>query len=156
MKVFISYGDRDDQVIALRLQALAVVDGMTVYVPPAFTRQTGESVLNSTSGRNLKRAEIVLGVVATGMSEACRQELNAALALKKHMIVMASPAIAGQLRPYFGPNLVTIDLENPVRSETEIVKHLTAVEAQQNSRTALLALGTLALGLLMMAPADRS
>jgi hypothetical protein len=39
MKVFISYGDVSDQVTALRLQALAAVNGLTVYVPPAHTRR---------------------------------------------------------------------------------------------------------------------
>jgi hypothetical protein len=39
MKVFISYGDAGDQVTALRLQALGAVNGLTVYVPPAHTRQ---------------------------------------------------------------------------------------------------------------------
>ena len=39
MKVFISYGSAADQVTALRLQALGAVNGLTVYVPPAYTRQ---------------------------------------------------------------------------------------------------------------------
>jgi hypothetical protein len=39
MKVFISYGAAADQVTALRLQALGAVNGLTVYVPPAYTRQ---------------------------------------------------------------------------------------------------------------------
>jgi hypothetical protein len=38
MKVFISYGDTVDQVTALRLQAMGAVNGLTLYVPPAYTR----------------------------------------------------------------------------------------------------------------------
>ena len=46
MKVFISYGDASDQVTALRLWALGAVNGLTVYVPPAFTRQDAPTLLD--------------------------------------------------------------------------------------------------------------
>jgi hypothetical protein len=45
MKVFISYGDVADQVTALRLQALAAVNGLTVFVPPAHTRSARRQFL---------------------------------------------------------------------------------------------------------------
>ena len=35
LKVYISYGTVQDQVTALRLQALAAVNGLSAYVPPA-------------------------------------------------------------------------------------------------------------------------
>jgi hypothetical protein len=41
MKTFISYSTALDQIIALRLQTMAAVYGMTIYVPPASTRQAG-------------------------------------------------------------------------------------------------------------------
>ncbi len=37
MNAFISYGEAADQVTALRLQAVGTVNGLTVYVPPAYT-----------------------------------------------------------------------------------------------------------------------
>jgi hypothetical protein len=105
MKVFISYGDASDQVTALRLQALGAVNGLTVYVPPAFTRQ--------------------------GTS---------------------APA----LQLHFGSNLVVIDPDNPGAAEVDIVRYLKSVDAQQSAKTTLVALGALALGLLILAPADQS
>ena len=45
MKIFISYGDLHDQVAALRLQALAAVQGLTVYVPPGHTRRSSGELL---------------------------------------------------------------------------------------------------------------
>ena len=54
MKVFISYGDAADQVTALRLQALGAVNGLTVYVPPAYTRHTPTS-LDPEASREHKR-----------------------------------------------------------------------------------------------------
>jgi hypothetical protein len=155
VKVFISYGDTSDQVTALRLQALGAVNGLTVYVPPAFTRQRAAALLDPDAAQKLNEAEVVLGVVGVGLTEACRQEINAATDLRKTMIVMAHPEFASQLQPYFR-NLVVIDPENPSGAEFGMVEYLKNIEAQKGARNALLALGTLALGLLILAPADRS
>jgi hypothetical protein len=155
MKVFISYGDSSDQVTALRLQALGAVNGLTVYVPPAYTRQGVPTFLDPEVGQKLNEAEVVLGVVGTGLTEACRQEINAGIALHKNMIVMAYSEFASQLQSYF-KNLVVIDPINPGGAEDGILKYLKDLDAQQSAKNALLALGTLALGLLILAPADRN
>jgi len=155
MKVFISYGDISDQITALRLQALGAVNGLTVYVPPVHTRQGMLTPLDPEASQKLNQAEVVLGVVGNGLTEACRQELNTGLALRKNMIVMAYPEFAPPLQAYFGSNLVEVDPLNPDRAEFAIVQHLKALDAQQTAKTALLFLGTLALGFLL-APADRN
>jgi hypothetical protein len=156
MKVFISYGDASDQVTALRLQALGAVNGLTIYVPPAFTRQGAPALLDPEAGKRLNEADVVLGVVGAGLTEACRQELNAGIAVHKNMIVMTYPASAPQLQPYFMSNLVVIDPGNPGEAEVGIMQYLKTIDAQQSTKNALLALGTLALGLLILAPADRT
>lgn len=153
MKIFISYGSAADQVTALRLQALANVNGLTVYVPPAFTRRGSAMLFDPKTQQELNQAEVILGVVGIGLSEACRQELNTGTALAKHIIVMATPVFEPELRPYFGPNLVVIDPANPDRSEIDIVQYLKSLNATQNVKNALMALGTIALGLLIFAPA---
>lgn len=155
MKVFISYGHPSDQVTALRLQALAAVNGLTVYVPPAYTRHL-PTLLDPGTNQKLKEAEVILGVIGAGVTEACSLELNAGLALHKSMIVMSHPAFAPQLQPQFGPNLVVIDPASPQTAETSIVAYLKTIDAQQSAKKALLALGTLALGLTILATADRS
>jgi hypothetical protein len=156
MKVFISYGDAADQVTALRLQALGAVNGLTVYVPPAYTRQGVQPALDPDVDRKLHEAEVVLGVVGTGLSEACRQELDAGMTLRKHMIVMSYPWLAPQFQPHFGSNLVVIDPLDPGEAESLVVRHLKSINAQKSAKTALLALSTLALGLLILAPADHN
>jgi hypothetical protein len=155
MKVFISYGAAADQVTALRLQALGAVNGLTVYVPPAYTRQGVPTLLDPEASQKLHEADVILGVVGAGLTEACRQELNTGMTLRKNMIVMSYPAFASQFQPYFGSNLVVIDPSNPGGAEAGIVQHLKSINAQQNAKNALLALGTLALGLLILAPADQ-
>ena len=109
------------------------MNGLTVYVPPAFTRQGVVTVLDPEAYQKLNDAEVVLGVVGAGLTEACRQELNAGTALRKTMIVMSYPAFASQLQPYFGSNLVVIDPANPDGAEIGIVRHLKTLDVQQNA-----------------------
>jgi len=123
MRVFISYGSAADQVTALRLQALGAVNGLTVYVPPAHTRQSPAVLVDTEAAEKLREADVVLGVVGAGLSEACRQELNTSRSISKPTIVMADPLVAPELQPYFGPNLIVIDPANPDRTELGIVQH---------------------------------
>jgi hypothetical protein len=153
MNVFISYGNAADQVTALRLQALGAVNGLAVYVPPAHTRRSATVLLDSEVLKKLNETDVVLGVVGTGLSEACRQELNTSGTIAKPTIVMADPAYAEQLKPYFA-NLVMIDPVNPENTEIGIVRHLKAIKANEQAKKALIALGTLALGLLIFAPQE--
>src|ERR1700733_11253659 len=122
MKVFISYGSIADQVTALRLQALAAVNGLTGYVPPAYTRQNLPAVLEPETRQKLNDADVILGVVGgAGWTEACTQELNAGIELRKNMIVMSDPALAPLLQPHFGTNLVVVDPANPDQAEMDMV-----------------------------------
>jgi hypothetical protein len=122
-------------------------------VPPAYTRQVLPAALDTETGQKLNEADVILGIVGgAGWTEACTKELNAGIALKKNIIVMSDPALAPLLQPHFGSNLVVIDPANP----DQVVGYLKTVNAEQNAKKALLALGTLALGLLIFAPADRT
>jgi hypothetical protein len=152
MKVFISYGSAADQVTALRLQALATVNGLTVYVPPAHTRQVSPTSLDPQTVVKIAESDVVLGVIGAGLTETCRHELNTSLGFHNTAIVMSHPQFEPQLRPFFGSNLIVIDPANPDRAELDIVQSLKAVDVEQNTKKALLALGTLALGLLIFAP----
>jgi hypothetical protein len=157
MKVFVPYGHMADQVNALRLQALGAVNGFTVYVPPAHTRQltyvappARPQRLDPESEEMLRSSDVVLGVIGFGFSEACRLELNAAKAAGKPTIVMANPVHAAGLRQLGWNDVVEIDPPHPEQAESKIVELLKAVQAEQ-MRKALLAFGTLALGLLAVA-----
>jgi hypothetical protein len=151
MKVFISYGSAADQVTALRLQALGAVNGLTVYVPPAYTRQFPPAFIDPESAQKMNEAEVILGVVGMVISDACWQELRASRASKKPTIIMAAPQVAPQLQPFFGSDLIAVDPERPDLAELAIVQHLKNVEAGQPAKKALIALGAVALGLLILA-----
>jgi hypothetical protein len=155
MKVFISYGNIADQVTALRLQALAAVNGLTVFVPPAFTRQL-PAALDEDVLEKLKQADVVLGLIETGLAESCHHELNAALEVGKKTMIMCSPAFAPSFESYFKSSLVIIDPANPTQASTDIVQHLKAMESERSAQKALVGIGLLALGLLIVATGDRS
>lgn len=162
MKVFISYGSATDQVIALRLQALAAVNGLSAYVPPAYTRQGMVPMLDLEVAPKLAESDVILGVVATGLSPACQQELTWALNAGKNPIVMAYPQFVEMLGTYFTPNLVVVDPVNPELSEMGILHHLKALHQQktasmqEGAAIALVGLATLALGLLMLTPSKKA
>ena len=47
-----------------------------------------------------------------------------------------------------------IDQDNPQTAESAIVQHLKSMDAEQSKKNVLLALGTIALGLLILAPQE--
>jgi hypothetical protein len=156
MKLYIAYGTEADQVIALRLQALAAVNGLGVYVPPAYTRRPSATTLEPQALDRLMESDVVLGVITTGISNTCRQELDAARAFarKKDLIVLADPAVALELQDHFPGKVVVIDPANPAQAEQQMVQYLKQTEIEQTARAALIALGTLALGLMLFAPQE--
>jgi len=154
LKVYIAYGTASDQIIALRLQALAAVKGLSVYVPPAHTRGVGSTVLDPQSEAHLRESDVVLGVITGFVSEFCRQELNTAKNLGKKTILLAEPSLASWLEPYFPGNLVITDPADPVGAEQAIVQFLKKADIEQNTLKVLLGLGTLALALLLFPSED--
>jgi hypothetical protein len=153
MNVFISYGDSADQVTALRLQALGVVNGFTVYVPPAYTRQHNQAVFDPDAQKRLLEAEVILGVIGGNVSETCRHELMFGETLQKTMIVLASPNAAGRVQGMPGVNVILMDPTKPGEAEVAILGHLGGLKAQQSTKDALLGLGILAVGLVILATA---
>jgi hypothetical protein len=154
LNLFIAYGDGSDQTTALRLQALGVVNGHNVFVPPAYTRAAAS--LDPRSEQTLRVADIVLGLVTSVMSESCRQELNFAKALGRRIVVLAEPMSAAQLEPYFPGSILEIDPANPAQAERGIVEFFGRIEMEQTARKTLVGLGTIALGLLLVfTPQDR-
>lgn len=150
MKVFISYGSVADQVTALRLQTLGAVHGFTVFVPPAYTRQPSYVSVDPESQQKLIDADVLLGIVDTYISDTCAQELNTGRSLGKPAIIMTGLAAAAQLVPAFGQSVVVIDPINPDKTELSVVQHLKALNAGQQAKKTLIAMGTLALGLIIV------
>jgi hypothetical protein len=149
MLVYLSYGSIQDQVTALRLQALGAVNGLSVYVPPAYTRESAGPIVDRKAQQELLTSDVVLGVVGAELTAACRGELDQGLSLKKHVIVLSHPAWESELRQNFAGNLVIVDPRNPDLAEHSIVSWLKDVEAQKNTKTALVALATVTLGLIL-------
>ncbi len=84
-----------------------------MFVPAAYTREGFAPIYDADAQLKLVETDVVLGVLGTGLTETCRQELNMGLTLKKNMIVMASPNLAPGLGSTFGSNLVLINPQDP-------------------------------------------
>lgn len=154
MKVFISYGSVGDQVTAFRLQALGAVNGLQVYVPPAHSRRGSADSIDVQSEPRLRETDFVLGLVGAGLSPVCWRELNLGRQLNKSVFIMAESSLAEELSKDFPGRVGVIDPSNPTDAELQIINYLTTIEAQGDSKKAILALAIIGIGLLMLAPQD--
>jgi hypothetical protein len=68
--------------------------------------------------------------------------------------VLADPGIVQDLPAHFPGSILTIDPHNPAQAESALVEFFRNADLQPEVTTALLALGTIALGLLLFAPQD--
>lgn len=154
MQVFISYGDPADQVTALRLQALGVVNGLNIYVPPAYTRRQAGPVIDPDVQEKLLEADVVLGLIGWGFSDACQRELNAGANAGKNMIVMSNPELGISWNESLALSHVPIYPGDLAESERLILQRLHAMRMEKDESKALIGLGTIALGLLLLANAE--
>lgn len=156
MKVFISYSTALDQIIAFRLQTMAAVYGMTVYVPPATTRHQATSALIPEVQKELTESKVVLGVITQIPVPGAVSEMNFALASGKLLIPIVSSTVPPESYAHFLPHFV-VNPADPSQAEGQIVQFLLAQKQQAekgsgNGTGALLALATLAVALLLFGP----
>jgi hypothetical protein len=147
MKVFISYSTRDDQIVALRLQTLAVVsmEGLEIYVPTAETRQAATGILTPEVVTKLQECDVVVSVIMHAPVASAVSEMNWALQAGKLLIPLVSPSVAPvyyQQFPYF-----LLNPNEPWRTEQQLVNFLR--EKGQEVNKPVVALLTLAIGLLL-------
>ena len=147
MQVFVSYSVAIDQLVALRLQTLAAVYGLTVYVPPANTRQTIGAGLSKEVENKLRESDVILAVIMHEPAESAVSEMNWALANGKLLIPIVSPSVAPVYHARF--QSFVLDLNDPSKTESSIVKFLAEKQQANHSTAALVALTTLALGLIL-------
>jgi hypothetical protein len=153
LKVYISYGSPDDQVTALRLQALAAVNGLKAYVPPAHTRRPG-GVLDENSKTKLLESEVVLGTVGgDSPSDAWREECRLA---NERGILRIHIAPDDFILMDDGKRSVGVSSDKPPdEAIAHIRKFLSIIEPQDaTKRKILLDLSLVALGLVRLAPQD--
>jgi len=148
MKVFISYSTYLDQIIALRLQTLASVYGMTIYVPPATTRQETSGLLIPEVQNQLRESEVLLAVITHVPVPSAVNEMNFAVASQKLLIPIVSQGVPPEYYVHFHPHFL-VDPQDPSRAEHEIVRFLAGKQQAETTKNALLALATLTVGLLL-------
>jgi hypothetical protein len=150
MKTFISYSTALDQIIALRLQTMAAVYGMTIYVPPASTRQAGGTgLLIPEVQEHLRQSDVVLAVITHRPTPSAVSEMNSAVTLRKLLIPIVGPGVPPAYYSNFEPYFL-VDPNDPSQAEQQIVQFLSGKQQAEAARTAVLALTTLAIALLLL------
>ncbi len=148
MKVFVSYSTALDQIIALRLQTMAAVYGVTTYVPPASTRQMIASALTPEVRQNLLDSDVVLAVITHAPVPSALSEMNEAVAQGKVLIPIIGPGVAPEYYIQFQPYFV-VQPADPSQTEQQIVQFLAQKQQAQTAKNALIALATLTVALLL-------
>jgi hypothetical protein len=145
MKVFISYSTALDQIIALRLQTMAAVYGMTVYVPPATTRSAVTPTLIPEVQKQLSDSDVVLAVIT---HEPAPSALSEMASPGKLLIPIVSANVPQQYYAHFSRYFV-VNPQDPSQAEQEIVRFLAEKQQAKNGQFGLLALATMAVALLL-------
>jgi hypothetical protein len=150
LRVFVSYSQREDQLLALRLQTLASTrPGLHVYVPPASTRGRGLSQSGSDL-QELHEANLVLAIISRAVSSTMQKELEFAQELGKPIvpIVLGNVEVNG-LPP--GQPVFYVDPLTPWQSEHQIVEYLGRAHLGKANVEGAVGLILLAVGLLILA-----
>jgi hypothetical protein len=148
LRVYISYSNREDQVLALRLQTLASTrPGLNVYVPPASTRTHG---LTESDVNELTRANLLIVIISSQIPpiQAKETEVAAARSIPFLPIVLQGmPAVTGLPQHQ---RVFYVDPRNPFQAEQEIVNYLSQTDVGRQNTEAIGALILLALGLMIL------
>jgi len=150
LRIFVSYSQREDQVLALRLQTLASTrPGLLVHVPPALTRGRAPSQSNGDL-HELHQANLVLAVISRAVSPTMQKELQVAQQLGKPIvpIVLSKAEISG-LHP--GQPVFHVNPQAPWESEHQIVEYLGQAHLGKANVESVVGLILLAVGLLILA-----
>jgi hypothetical protein len=84
-------------------------------------------------------------------------ELRKAAETRRRLIVLTSPIFVPSLRSEFGDAVVPMDPADPVGSESSVIEHLKqlGLDTKARSAKALVALGVLALGLVLLSTVNQ-
>ena len=149
MKAFISYSTALDQIIALRLQTMASVYGITSYVPPATSRQFDSPQLSAEVLSQLHTSDVVLAIITHNPTAAALSEMNWALAERKLLVPIVGPGVSADYYQRFQPFFV-VDPLDPSQAERQIVQYLAEKQQASTTTNALVALATLGVALLVL------
>ncbi len=153
MKAFISYSTALDQIIALRLQTMAAVYGITSYVPPATTRQVDSRQLIPEVLTELQASDVILAIVTHNPAASAVSEMNWAIAAGKLLVPIVGPTVSPEYYREFQP-FFQVDPSDPSKAERQIVQYLADKQQASTVRGALVALATLGVALLVLGAAS--
>jgi len=123
---------------------------MTIYVPPATTRQAGGTgLLIPEVQEHLRQSDLVLAVITHRPTPSAVSEMNSAVTLRKLLIPIVGPGVPPEYYSNFEQYFL-VDPNDPSQAEQQIVQFLAGKQQAEAARTAVLALTTLAIALLLL------
>jgi TIR domain len=149
-RVFLSYSlDPADVALAWRLQTLAAAHGIEMFVPQhgAGTAVSGAVTVQQA----IDRADCVMAIITTFVSEMVQNELAYALEHRKLVIPIVRTDFAGHPLLARFPKVFTFSpWENPGTVESEIVEFLKDKQLTKGNQQTIGALTARGLGLLVL------
>lgn len=148
--VYISYSTPEEQVIALRLQALGTASGLAVFIPAVFTRMPGYQTLGVDTSFQLDYAQLVVAIALTDIRAAFMHDVERARLLGRPTVIFASCTTQGALRAsYPFANIVAVDAQNPIGLDVQINNAL-GLQAPGGEKALLFGFIMVAVGLILL------
>ena len=155
-KVFLSYStDPDEQVVVWRLQTLAAVHGIQVYVPYRLGRTSFRSAaklqLSQEVTNAINTADCVMAIITSRMAPVVQQELSYALGKGKLVIPIVQAGVGdGSLLSMFPQVFLYSPAANTGEVESQVIKFLKQRKLSKEKQQAIAALVTVGLGMLLL------
>jgi hypothetical protein len=149
-RVFLSYSlDPAEMALAWRLQTLAAAHGIEMYVPQYGNGTPGPAA--AIVQEAIDRADCVMAIITTAVSQMVQNELGYALERKKLVIPIVRTDLAGHPLLAGFPQVFTFSpWDNPGAVETQIVEFLKDKQLTKDKQQTIGALAALGLGLLVL------
>lgn len=148
IRVFISYGSDDDFVTALRVQAVAVSEGLDAIVPPRATRALG--TYQHFHEIDVSSSHVVLGIAMYGTTDQMKWELQRA-ADENNVIILTSPAVGQDLSLQYPAGTILLNSARGAETEALISKAVDSTTLDEAGKRSLLGMILMAAGIHLMA-----
>lgn len=148
IRVFITYGSDDDFVTALRVQAVAVSEGLDAIVPPRTTRNL--DIDRHFQDIDVSSSHVVLGIAMSGVTDPMNWELQRAIH-GNDVIILTSPATGQDLERRYPGRTVLLGSTHVAETEALISKAVDSTTLDEAGKRSLLGMLLMAAGVHLMA-----
>lgn len=149
-RVFLSYNtSKDEMVVVWRLQTLAAASGLHLDVPNPVQRADWASV-----AKMIEQADAVIAFITKKATTQVNKELSYALQQSKQIIPIVESGVSiqaiNELLKQANTPVFWLDPASPWAMEQQLTQYLNKQKVSKESKSAILALAGVAIGLLLL------